>query len=116
VSQRIEALESGEPTESAGASAGDAEAYESFDDLIADSGEEEAAAPPPEYESFDDVVADEEDDAAPPAPQPDSEPAAQAVEAELEGEPRGGAVEPPPTEPTEPSPATPRRRRKVSFV
>jgi len=98
-------------------SAADAEAYESFDDLIADTSEEEAeeAAPAREsYESFDDVVADddEESEAQPAAEPPAAEP---APEAEAEAELVDGAPEPPQPEPREPSP-TARRRRKVSFV
>jgi len=117
VAQRIAALEAGEPTESAGEPTADAEAYESFDDLIADSSEEEAeeAAPAREsYESFDDVVADDDEASeAPPAAEP---PAAEpAPEAEAEAELVDSAPELPQPEPREPSP-TARRRRKVSFV
>jgi len=128
--QRLEALRE---RAAAGASPSEpeGEAYESFDDLIAQSADEapaEPAAPVAEsYESFDEFMNDEAHEAEagdasevssvveePPAEevpvassQPHPEPAVEpeaAVEAEAPAEPE-----------PEPQPEKPRRRRKISF-
>ena len=126
--QRLAAIEAGDMTPP---KADGDEAYESFDDLIAESAESEQPAPEPApaYESFDDVVAEAaEEDARESAAQASGD----AVEAESEAERRDGAAEraaPAPSEASapaaepaeseanqpEPAPATPKRRRKVSF-
>jgi len=89
------------------------EAYESFDDLLA----EEAPAPS-RYESFDDLFAEGDEareepgplapaatDVAPPAEAAAPEPVAPVAEPEPEPEPEAAAA-----------PATGRKRRKISFV
>jgi tetratricopeptide (TPR) repeat protein len=111
--ERIDALQSGAgPLPSANAG----EAYESFDDLLAQTSDAAAEAPTEVYESFDEFQGDggEEQGAA---PADDAEPEATAViEAEVEPEPAPEpeaepAPEPEPTASEEP----PRRKRKISF-
>ncbi len=93
----------------------DGEAYESFDDLLA---EPAAPAAAPRYESFDDLFADDADDA-------DDRPQEALLElAEAPGAACEPAAEPAPAEAAPPlaaadepaERAAPKRRRKISFV
>jgi tetratricopeptide (TPR) repeat protein len=139
--QRIESLRASAPEGEGAAAASEGEAYESFDDLIAQSAEEAPAAPPAPpaetYESFDEFMGDEaEPDAADAeAAQIGEAPAEEAPVASVEAE---AAVETPAVEAAgeasaaeepvaetpvaaepgpapEPEPEKPRRRRKISF-
>jgi tetratricopeptide (TPR) repeat protein len=101
VAGELAALARARPAAPAGAAA---EAYESFDDLVTKTPVPSAA---PRYESFDDLFGEDEEPAEAaasepePAPEPEPEPAAPAR-----------APEPP----AAPDAASPRRRRKISFV
>jgi tetratricopeptide (TPR) repeat protein len=110
--ERIEALRAG-PTASAPKTGGD-EAYESFDDFLAqtsDDAVEGGEAPTETYESFAEFDGDSE---AAPADEPD--PNATTVVQEVEVEPAETAVAEVEPEP-EPEPEEPprRRKRKISF-
>jgi len=132
VAERIAALERGEGESPELPPEEPAEAFESFDDLVAEAAEDAPAAAPSRYESFDDVVAEANDDEA---SDDDGAPAPAAAEAALEAEteaalvdataadddtapgsePAPAAAEPEP-QPQEPPAPAQRRRRKVSFV
>jgi len=131
VAERVAALERGDAPEPAAEPEEPAEAFESFDDLVAEAAEDAPAAAAPSYESFDDVVAEANDDDDEPGSD-DGEPAAEAaLDAETEAafvdatasddDTASGGAAPPVAEEPEPQPAEPaapaqRRRRKVSFV
>ena len=115
--QRIEALES--DAGSAAPPAQAREAYESFDDLIAESADDAPApAPPaPSYENFEDVMAEVgDDDARAGAPVESDEVAAEEREPEPAAADAPEKSDPADSVKPEPSPTAPRRRRKVSFV
>jgi pilus assembly protein FimV len=136
VAERIAALESGAAGEPEAAPEEEsAEAFETFDDLVAEAAEDAPAAAP-RYETFDDLVAeandsesqgddDETDGAAGGAAETvlDAETEAAFVDATLDdddtatGQPAltpDAAVEPE-SQPAEPAAPAQRRRRKVSF-
>lgn len=137
VAERIAELENADDTPEAPAEPEPApEAFESFDDLVAEAAEDAPPAPP-SYESFDDVVAeanddDDDDDDGDGDDEPDDAPPADlaledATEAALAGAtvddddtassaaPAAVAAEPEP-QPEESATPAQRRRRKVSFV
>jgi tetratricopeptide (TPR) repeat protein len=143
VEERVAELEQvDDPAAAANASAEEAEAYESFDDLVADAADTAPPAPVERFETFDDLVAEANDEpsAGSVADTIDADTDAAFVEAsvvddddtdsgepyaaepiseaELEAEPIADSesesdCEP---QPAEPATSTPRRRRKVSFV
>lgn len=138
VAERIAALESGADPEPAAAEP--EEAFESFDDLVAEAAEDAPAAAAPSYESFDDVVAEandpEEAEAAaeervPEAVADATDPGSATLDAETEAafddatlsdddtasdrEPVIAPEPEPEPQPAEPEPPVQRRRRKVSF-
>jgi tetratricopeptide (TPR) repeat protein len=118
VEQELARLAKG-PAAAANAANGRGETYESFDDLLA---ETPVPASAQRYETFDDLFGDDSDDeraepetpepaaAAEEEPPPEPEPAPQAPARAQP--PAAEAEEPPPAS----GPATPRRKRKISFV
>ncbi|HSJ96074.1 MAG TPA: hypothetical protein VLC53_03315, partial [Myxococcota bacterium] len=121
VAERVAALERGDVPEPGAAPDEPAEAFESFDDLVAEAADDAPAAAPI-YESFDDVVAEanDEDDAGAPAAGPalDAETEAAFVEATAEDDTAPGSApgaDEPHPQAKEPAAPAQRRRRKVSF-
>jgi tetratricopeptide (TPR) repeat protein len=93
-----------------------AEAYESFDDLLADDTGTPKPAEPPSYESFEDLFSDDAEPAAAAGPADFEADPATDVEPDPEPEPAPEPEpEPPPSAP-EPAPAAGKKRRKISFV
>lgn len=126
--ERLEALRNEAPAEPIEDAAGEAEAYESFDDLIAQAADEAAVQQTPAaetYESFDEFQGgDEEADAADVRSADEAEVPVAEVEPEellaeaVVAEPEPLAEPDPPAEAPVETPAeadTPRRRRKISF-
>jgi tetratricopeptide (TPR) repeat protein len=118
---------------------GESEAFESFDDLIADDPHGALSSPPPKYESFDELISDESDlESAAPSGGAANPPEPEGAEAEAEITLTEVALDPPPERapsPPEPPAATPRssapeppapakgapaqparRKKKISFV
>jgi hypothetical protein len=125
VAERVAALERGDLPEAADAPDEPAEAFESFDDLVAEAADDAPAAAP-SYESFDDVVAEanDEDEVGEPArsraagPALDAETEAAFVEATADDDTAPGSApgaDEPQPQATEPAAPAQRRRRKVSF-
>jgi len=106
-----------------------AEAYESFDDLLAEDTGTSKPAEPPTYESFEDLFSDDAEPAAAAGPADFEADPATDVELDPEPEPAPEPAPPPPPEPAharepdpppasepEPAPAAGKKRRKISFV
>jgi tetratricopeptide (TPR) repeat protein len=114
VNERIEALSRPQPDDAGAGGGAEEEAYESFDDLVAEAADSEPEPQAPRFESFDDVIAEaeaeNEHDGEDVGAAVEAETEAALVEAAAEAEPE---AEPSPAEPTTPAR---RRRRKVSFV
>lgn len=130
--ERLEALRSEATGEPLAPEVEEAEAYESFDDLIAQSAEEAPARVEPAaetYESFDEFQAEDDgDEAAAPDVAPAAETEASVTEPVAEAQVEAAVAEPvaaepePVAEPEPPvaeeppaEPEAPRRKRKISF-
>jgi tetratricopeptide (TPR) repeat protein len=104
-----------------------AEAYESFDDLLAEDSGTPVAADPPTYESFDDLFSDDAADASAaelevdpdtdvepdPAPEPEAAPRPDPSAAFAEPAEEAPLPEPEPVPAAAPAPS--KKRRKISF-
>jgi tetratricopeptide (TPR) repeat protein len=120
VGERIAGLDAA-PT-GAGPAASDG-AFESFDDLMSEALADEAEADDSEsagqaerYESFEDIVGEGDEEAGEEPEEPEDETQVAEITAAEAAEPEEEEPPPPPPPPPAPEPRTPKRRKKISFV
>jgi len=120
VGERIAGLDAA-PT-GAGPAASDG-AFESFDDLMSEALADEAEADDSEsagqaerYESFEDIVGEGDEEAGEEPEELEDETQVAEITAAEAAEPEEEEPPPPPPPPPAPEPRTPKRRKKISFV